>query len=347
MAANSPKPPVTQAHLAEMLGVSQVSIHKALTNQSGVSEKTRQKVLALAQRYGYRLNVGAKAMRGGSLGCIGLLLSEAPARSVLPPALLDGIQRATAANDFHLVISALPDEKLTSEGYVPKILREVMADGLLINYNARVPKKMVELIRRHGILSIWINSKQPRDGVYPDDIQGARLGTQHLLNLGHRRIVYLDYTTATTEPVWHYSGPDRLAGYEATMREAGLQPQRLGAPPDWVSEQAVAQIRQLLSEKNRPTAIFSYSIRELRAVIVAAAMLNLRIPEDLSVATFAGEPLSELGRPISSVMLPERELGESAVRMLLRKLSTPNKPIVSESLPCTWREGRTVAQAPQ
>jgi LacI family transcriptional regulator len=336
----------TQAELAALLGVSQVSVHKALTNQSGVGEALRRRIVTTAAECGYRLNAGAKAMRRGTFGCVSLLQSVLAVRSLLPPRLLEGIQRALVEFDQQLMISVIPDDKLTSEGYVPKILREVMADGLLINYNAMIPPQMVELIERHRIPSVWLNSKQPHDAVYPDDLSSAADATRRLLALGHRRILFYDFIATIAKTPWHYSNIDRLEGYCRTVREAGLAPIYAGHGLS-IERNTHDELVTLLKSPGRPTAVLCYSQREARAVLFACVRAGLRVPDDVSLVSFGAGQESELGLRFTTARLPELAIGDRAVRMLMSKLRVEPHVFPSVAIPCEWLAGDTVAVSPQ
>jgi len=126
--------------IAEAAGVS-IPVVSQVLNSKGqrFRPETRRRVRQAAERLGYRPNNSARAMATGRLGCAALVLSTQGYRSTLPAELLRGIDEELARHNMHLTIARLPDEKLTREGYVPKILREWLSDGLLINYTSDIP----------------------------------------------------------------------------------------------------------------------------------------------------------------------------------------------------------------
>lgn len=296
------------------------------------SPTTRDRVRAVAQRLGYRVNTSARAIRQKRFGCISLLLSTVQFRSILPGELLDGIHDALAARGLHLNVCKLPDAKLVSEGFVPKLLRESLSDGLLINYNAEIPPAMIELIQRYRLPAIWLNSRQAQDCVYFDDAQGAALAVQYLLDQGHRRIGYARFTGQS-----HYSAADRAAGYRAAMTRAGLACDEL-LDEDIADHRYLEASWQWLARPHRLTAVLAYTPETLWQLHrVATERLGLRVPEDLALISFSPVPIQHAGLRMPTVLLPERAMGERAVELLVQKIQKPAAAFGPVALPCELR----------
>lgn len=330
----------TQADLAKLAGVSTVTIHKALSNQSGVSDVMRQRIHGLAAKHGYRLNTHAKAMRQGRCGNIALLLSTQPVRSHLPVDLVLGIQDELEKHDCHMSIARLPDQKLTDEGFVPKVLREMFADGLLINYTDHMPRKMLDLIARYRIPSVWINSRQAGDCVYPDDEAAGREATRRLIELGHQRIAFVDFShDLNVDPQAHFSAAARRDGYAAAMVDARLTP-RIAQRSVLYKDRAQAAF-DLLQSPDRPTAIVAYSGPVAIAILVAAARLQLEVPRDLAIVSFGDSRIVDPGVIIDTLIIPQAEMGRIGVEMLLLKIQDPTRVLPARAVPFTLAQGQT------
>ena len=334
--------PVTTAQLAKDMGLSRQTVSYALNDRKGlVSAAVRKRVLAAAARKGYRPNTAANAMRSGRFGTISLLLSTNAYRSNLPAPLLDGIHDALGQHDLHLMVARLPDEQLTAEGFVPRILREYASDGLLINYTDHIPGAMLDLIRTCRVPSIWINTKLDADCIHPDDEGAAFEATTLLIQRGHRRIAYLQAGD------WggHYSTSDRTAGYRRAIQNARLEPLVMGnldrrpLPADEL-DQARASLHQQMRDlfaRHRVDAAVCYSATEAAAAAMAWAACDDRpTPGTLPIVTFHDTSLASQGLPVHTLQLPLRELGVAAVNMLNNKIADP-----ATAFPC-----RTVAYPP-
>jgi LacI family transcriptional regulator len=334
----------TLSAIAERSGFSKATVSQILNRQEDLFRpETVRKVLAAARELDYRPNAAARGTRRGRFGCVALLVSTHYYRSNLPVGLLGGIHEALASRDLHLVLAKLPDEKLTNEGYVPKILREWMADGLLINYNVDIPARMVELIEKHGIPSVWMNAKRHTDCVCPDDLAAGREATERLIGLGHSAIAYVD--TNYRSPQLHYSKIDRHAGYAEAMTSAGFEPVLNTGPGAKSGESRLSYFARWLDGPDRPTAILTYGARtELYPMLYAAKGLGLSVPGDLSAVTFAEGPADDIGVRAATMVVPNREIGGAAVEMLARKIERPSRGLVSRAVGFSFVPGVTLAR---
>lgn len=340
---------VTLREIAAECGVSKVTVSRVLSQRGGRhSAKTRRAILEAAKRLGYMPNASARAVSTGRFGSVALVLSTKSGHSHLPAPMLDGAELALEKHDYHLTVAKLPDETLGSDGHVPKFLRQWMADGLLINYTHDIPARIFALIRKHQIPAVWVNSPQAADCVYQDNLNGARAAARRLIDLGHRRIAYLDlhWGSAEVDHV-HYSVLDRQRGYEQAMAAAGLAP-RVVRPLTRVGiDDRPGFIRKLLSGKDAPTAFVCYWLDMAIPAMLAAKSLGLALPHDLSISTFASEGLlANCGVNFSAMLDTEFEMGERAVEALMRKIQDPKLRLPPIALMPREFPGTTVAPPP-
>ena len=333
----------TIKQIAERSGLSIPTVSRILSNKGEAHQlSTREKVLQVARELGYRPNMSARAMRQGRTGTVALLQSGTDqARSLLPAELLAGILDATAEHDLHLTVAALPDVKLTDDGYLPKILREWAADGLLINYNAAIPETMVNIIQEHELPAVWINSMQATDCVFPDDENAAQQATEYLLRLGHERIAY-----ATMGGAGHYSDAARRTGYETAMRAAGKTPRTLVVfgVRDNARDAVIPAALEMLRGPDAPTALLCYNTQAVQAAAYLAATLGIILPHSLSLIGFCVSPYEALGiRNTDTMVLPEFEMGRVAVDMLIRKIEHPQIANPPRPIPFRLEGGWTTA----
>jgi LacI family transcriptional regulator len=335
---------ITLQHVAKKCGVSIHTVSKVLGGHAHLFRpETREAVEKAAHDLGYLPNQSARAMRQGRFGGIALISSTRGYLSNLPPSLLSGLTQSLNARDLHLTFGQFPDELLTSETQAPKVLRALMADGFLVNYHARVPPALKDLLERHRFPCIWLNYKRSRDAVYLDDVKAAKELTQHLIERGHRRIAYVDYVHCLTDRDEHYSAFDRHDGYLAAMKAAGLTPNVIGIGSFEQRGDLLARSRAVLESAPRPTAIVTYSDSELLPFSHAAAWLHLRIPEDLSLATFGDGQMHSFGRSPTRMLNPWEDLGQAAVEMLGKKIAAPDRAIAARALPFAFEPGETSA----
>jgi DNA-binding LacI/PurR family transcriptional regulator len=118
---------------------------------------------------------------------------------------------------------------------------------------------------------------------------------------------------------------DRLAGYSVAMNKAGLVPQITFNDRFVADEDLVSVCLSLLSGPHRPTAVIAYSEYEAASLLFAATQLKLSIPSQLMVLGFAPADQRIAGIEVPAIRVPTAEIGRRAVRMLLRKIESPNE----------------------
>jgi LacI family transcriptional regulator len=346
--------PVRTAHptiatIAAHMGLSRATVTHVLNGraaQQRISAETQRRVLEVARDLGYRANASARAIRAGRFGNIALIQSLAG--QYLPHELLNGLTKAIADKDMHLVLTQVTDIAVDDESYLPYTMRELSVDGVLINRHVGISPPFLERIHKLRIPAIFLNVRQEFDCIYPDDVMGGRMAAEYLLHLGHERIVYAD-TEAEEDP--HHSKQDRRAGYEQTMATAGKIPQvhlfpRL--PYNWwrpsgslSHDPRIESARGLLTGAHCPSAVIAYEIGEAMAVLHAAHSLGLRIPQDLSIILFHNRRDDRYFLPFHTISNVMTEVGTGAVAMLLEKIETPETVLPAQVVPVVLLEGAT------
>ncbi len=331
--------------VAQRAGVHQASVSVVLNgsqSSAGVSADARERILEAASELGYRRNGSAGATRTGRFGTLALLLSNERGNSYLPSQLLSGLQRALAPQDLSLLVCSLSDEELSETGALPKILREQMCDGLLIDYNKRIPASMETTIERHCIPAVWINTRRDNDCVSPADFQAGAQAARFLLEQGHTSIAYVDMVSPhPDDPTQHYSRRDRRNGFQNAMRGAGLP------APTWdvrgCEGDQIAWCRDQLSRVNRPTAVVAYATWSMEPLIIAGASLGFSFPRDLSLVTFGPEQLEWMCQTMTMFIEPHAEIARAAIELLLAKIERPDHKLAPRSVEFGFDIGNSVA----
>jgi LacI family transcriptional regulator len=307
------------AELAAAVGYSRVTVSKALNGHSDVPDSTRQLIFQRAAELGYRPNAAARSMGKGSTGMLSLVVTT-HSTSTTYGGLLRGIQRALEPRDLLLTANEFRFEELDDPAFSPRLFRELVSDGILLDCLHEVPGFAAAAQRVH-IPLVYLNHRREHDAAYPDDRGGAGLGTRELISRGHRRILYLD------QPSPHYSSTERREGYLAAMLEAGLEPRVLAVPyfnrqPGAITE----QVEGMLTGSDAPTAVLTYHARQAGATLTAAIRCGRRPGEDLAILSFNGQLITETGLAIATLRIPFAEVGAAAVELLLAKIAADGSP---------------------
>ena len=196
-------------------------------------------------------------------------------------------------------------------------------------------RRLAEAILRTGLPAVAVD-RYPEElevnSVVSDNARAAARLTRRLLGLGHRRIGLLRHRSGSTPA-------DRQRGWENALAEAGFAPDPalvLAVPHELPVAELVRRVRKWLRTA-RPTAVWSIAGAPLGAAVLAAAQAEgLRIPQDLSFATF-DEVIAPI--PVTCMLQPLEKIGRRAAALLCDEMDRPSNEIHRITLACTLREG--------
>jgi LacI family transcriptional regulator len=286
--------------------------------------ETRQRVVAAAAELGYRPNSAAKAMRTGRFDAVGLLQATRPDRGLLSTFTLAAIEDELLQRDQRLVMSMVPDSLLEADGRLPRILREWSVDGLMVAYNAGAPEGLTSYLDQEQLPAIWLNTKRKTNAVYPDDLGGARDVTSRLIQLGHRKIGYLQFFPTSAQS--HYSVGDRFQGYVSMMREAGAAPISLVSERFVNTSDRIDYVRAFLDSRDRPTAIVAYGGPDhVLPALLAARDLGLVLGRDLSLVGFNDGKMGDSGVQVATMGIPTYRVGQEAAWLLNKRIESSER----------------------
>jgi len=309
---------------------------------TGVSAATRQRILNAAKDVGYKRNGSMVAGRTGRFGSVALLMSSDPYRSNLPPMMWNGIHDELATDNRHLIMSRLPAATLDSPRELPKILKELVCDGLLVDVTHAISEYLVEAVEAHTAPAVWLNVLREFDSVRPDDYGAGRRAGELLLVAGCRSVLYAGYERVGAYENQHYSLGARWTGVRDAFEDAGGI--ALEAPfPERSNEYVddVESLKRLLHPDLGLDGVVVYSCTFAKAVFDAARQLGRNVPADLKIVSFDEVPQREWGMELTSFLVPDAEVGCGAVQMLMRKLDGEAEPEPSIAVPFGLYPGQT------
>lgn len=299
--------------VARTAGVSRQTVSRVLNSRGEITPATRQRVLDVIERLGYRPNANARSLTTRRTGTVGLVLADL--RNPYFTEVAIGVESAARARGYNVFLCS-GDEDPEREAAVIRSLQEQRADGLIL-CGSRLPQTQLERIITADEPVVLLNRHlegRRTATLWVDFARGGYLGTTHLLAIGRRRIGVV--AAAPTSD----ASSAKLIGYRAALLERGLEPDPqlviYGEASMFGGEIAA---RTLLQRTPRPDALWVTS--ELLAVgaLHACALLGLRVPEDVAIVGFGGTHLSAMIYPsLSSVDLPLRDMGERAFGQLWR-----------------------------
>jgi len=302
----------TTQDIARLSGVSTATVSYVLSGRKGVriSQQTRERVLEAAKRLHYRRNALATALRKGRTNTLGIV---APYSVVGQPSsshlvygkdLILALTFAAARLGMGVMLYVdSPDSPLTPEHVTDRRVDGVVLSGI---YGVR---EWVDSIVSSGTSCVEIGSTYGEYQVHPDNALGSRFAVEHLLTLGHRRIV-------------HWRGPESaLAAKERSDTFSTLMAGAGVPEPERQVVSSAEEIERLFLLPERPTAIFTYNDNRAVDAYHLLHKLGLRIPEDVSIVGFDNDirAVSVLP-PLTTVQNPVDEIADSAVRLLVDQI---------------------------
>ncbi|MGH6656420.1 MAG: LacI family DNA-binding transcriptional regulator [Actinocrinis sp.] len=305
-----PRTRVTIRDVAEQAGVSVATVSKVINQRYGVAVATTARVQAVISELGYEASLVAQSLRNHRTNVIGILVADLEPFST---ELLKGAADAIRGSGFELVVYSAGGRTGDMVGWERRYLSRLI--GTLVDGAVLVTPTIVDV--QYGAPVVAVDPHTGSSGfptVDADSLRGARLATEYLLSLGHRRIALLagraDLQSATL----------REQGYREALAAAGVPfADSLVRVGGYDADLSAIAARELLSGAQRPTAVFAANDVTAIATIEVALALGLRVPEDVSVVGFDNIPESALCTPtLTTVNQPIRTMGERAVELLIK-----------------------------
>ncbi|WP_460525810.1 LacI family DNA-binding transcriptional regulator [Flindersiella endophytica] len=303
-----------------------------------IRPETRDRVLAAAEELQYAPNHAARALRRASVGTLGLAVHDI--HNPVYGEIIAGAE-AEARQQGSILILADVDSLASDDTTFRRVVRGGAIDGLMLQRNGEASDRVVERVAGARLPLVILNERvrPPLSGVAVEDRRAAALATRHLVALGHQRVAHLELGGGNSR------ARDRRAGWRDAMREAGLtvSPDLLrvgGVRP----ETGYVGLMELLTTRQRPTAVFVGTLLSAIGALTAAREAGLEVPGDLSIVAFHDAWFAEhASPPLTVVRLPLREMGARAVRLLgeITGGAGPRQMTVTDPAPELLRRGST------
>lgn len=300
------------ADVAKEAGVSHQTVSRVLNDHPNVRADTRARVEEAITRLGYRRNLVARALVTKRSRTLGVVSFDTTLYG--PASTIYGIEQAARTAGYFVSIVSLKSIDAASVRDAIDYLAEQGVDGVVVVAPQRSAGRALENLPS-GMPAVAVEGTHAADVsvVCIDQVQGARLATRHLLELGH-------------ETVWHVSGaPDwletegRIEGWRAALEEAGRPvPEPLAG--DW-SPRAGYEAGKSLAAMEGVTAVFAGNDQMALGVLRALSEAGVRVPDQISVVGFDDIPESEFfSPPLTTVRQDFDVVGRHCIEVLLRQI---------------------------
>lgn len=321
--------------VAAAAGVSRQTVSRVLNDHPSIRPATRERVLSAMADLNFRPNRAARMLTTARSRTIGVL--AASASSLFGPASsIDAVEQAAREAGYVVTVAHAASLDPAELGAAVDHLGAQSVEGLVVIAPQRaVQEAMAALSLSLPSVTLHGAGVAGDDGVFVDQVEGARLATRHLLDRGHTRIAHLsgpgDWSEARA----------RRDGFVAELAAAGLEGV-VSREGDWTAASGAAIGAELLAgaaggeKRQAPTAIFSANDQMALGVLHAARQRGLRVPEQLAVVGFDDIPEAAFfAPPLTTVRQDFPELGRRCVARLValiegRELafSAPVQPVL-------------------
>jgi LacI family transcriptional regulator len=308
--------------IAQELGVSLMTVSKALRKHSDISEETRERVLKRMRELNYQPDWIARSMVTGRTYLVGLVLPDLMHSFFAEVAM--GVNRKLGPLGYQVVIANTEEDPQVEKRHIAALTARKV-DGLIIASAQRQKELDVfgELDRagiRYVLIDRLIQGVEANYVGVKDEEVGL-LATEHLISRGAKRIAHIRGPAVST-------GRGRLRGYRKALEKRGMKVrEEYIVSGEWGDHGGYEAMRQLLQLTPRPDAVFGYNDPVAAGAIKAALEAGLKVPDQIAIIGAGNVHYSDLLRvPLSTVDQSSALIGERAADLLFECMDAKKPP---------------------
>jgi len=331
--------PATIRDVAERAKVGIGTVSRVLNQHPYVSAETRKKVLEAIEELNYTPNLIAKQLSSGRTHAIAVTLPFLTYPSFVER--LRGVQTALADSDYVLILYSA-ESASQRDVNLTDLSQTTRTDGVLI-VSVPLSEDNADRFLDTNTPVVLVDIFHPQfNRVFVDEVEGGKMATQHLIDLGHHKIAFI---SDVLNPDFQFLAMrERYRGYQTALRQNRIQidPRyHLEAPHGQYEAKLLAE--QLMQMEDPPTAIFAGSDTQAVGVLNAARELHIRVPEELSVIGYDGIRDAEYMN-LTTIEQPLFDSGVEGVNLLISLIEKPSQDIHEIRMPLKLHLRGTTAQ---
>ena len=328
---------VTLKDIAKECGYSVNTVSRALRGDKRLSEESRILIRETADHMGYIPNTMASSLRSGRSRMIAVIVNDLHNQHYCD--LINRMDRELRSKNYNLMILCMQLEDSLAEKLIHTAI-SLSVDGILY-FPSFGQRHYIEYMTANHMPYVLLDrrvSDLETDTVRCDDEQGGYLAGQHLIELGHRRFLYLSGVDLSSSQI------DRLNGFMRAIRESGIPENHVQVVPGYQVEDALSS--NSLSNLILPgeyTAVVCFRDEVAYPVMRALQKHGRSIPEDISVISFDNLYAEDPSRPaVTSIYSRDQNIAALGVQMLLERIENAGIPPRNVVLPvCVFDHGTT------
>ena len=315
--------------VSELAGVSTATVSRALKSPEVVKPETRERVMKAVQEAGYRPNWLAKSVKTGKSNSIIVLVPNLINPFFLR--IIEGIEQAAQEIGYTVLLGDTQGKKERENQYASMVLT-ARADGLIqLDHSFPFSEEDADLGKNSPVVSVCDRIEGYKDFPFIelDNFGAARTLTNHLIEMGHRRIAAI--AGQKTSQIYR----DRLSGMLRALEEEDIvfAPEYL-IGDSYTIENGKESVRHLMTLDTPPTAVICFNDDIALGAIHGAKQLGLMVPQDISVVGFDNVMVSPyIDPPLTTIDQPANEMGKRAVEVLVKMMNGEELPRMREVMP--------------
>ncbi|MFH0990590.1 MAG: LacI family DNA-binding transcriptional regulator [bacterium] len=308
---------VTLSDIAKKLGVTKVTVSKALRGHPDISELTAKKVKKIARDMGYYPNFHARNLSSRKTNTIGLIVPKIA--HFFFSSVIESIYDAAFQNNYEIILT-VSQESVEKELRHVQSLLSMRVDGMIVSVTQQTKDYSIfETVKKMGVPIIFMDRVVNLKGfntVVADDRGGAYAATEQAISIGYKKLGHIGGYQHTN------IGKERFKGFETSLKDNGVS-----LRPEWVTfggfseDDGYRGFIKMYEAGSMPEFIFAVTFPVALGVYRAAEELGLKIPDDIDLICFGNSGLNQfLSPPMSYVEQPTTELGRKAFDLTLENL---------------------------
>lgn len=320
---------ISLKELAAQLNLAPSTVSRALNDSYEISDKTKEKVLKMAEKLNYQPNPFARSLRENKSKAIAVIMPERI--NAFFAHFIDGLESITQDHGYHLLVYST-HEDLEKEKKIVNLLLNGRADAVIMSVSSQTSDiSHLKMLHERGLPILFFDrvcSEIPTTKYITNDYQVSYEATKHLIQQGCKRPAFLMLSEGISIT------KERHRGFLAALKEAGISTEpHLNKVCFQDESENVKIIEELLSSETPPDGILASVEKLAIACYMAAKNLELKIPKELKVISFSNMRIAGLLNPaLSTISQPAFEMGEECGRLLMKKLTRPKQPDFPDEL---------------
>jgi LacI family transcriptional regulator len=317
--------PITIKDVAQKANVSIATVSLVIHNNGRISKDTRKRVQKVIKNLNYQPSRSARGLATSKTGNIGFILTEDHFLKTEPfyTKVFLGAEFEARMNDFYVLLATV-SSKFKEGDPLPRFVLERSTDGIIIA--GKVPTSLLKELEAFNLHLVFVDYTPPfgdHPNVLSDNVRAGLIATQHLIDLGHRKIAFIG------GEIFHLSIAERLQGYKLAMERANIiiDDSLIVTNEEYLSRQNGYKCAQkIFNGEARASSVFAGNDSTAIGVMQYLKDKQFKIPENISIVGCDDvEADLLLDPPLTTIKIPKIDMGSEAVQLLLSLMNGEKK----------------------